>query len=323
MPVAHIGHVELRVTDLAASRAFFTDLLGLFVTEETEERVYLRAWQDFDHHTLVLSRAETSGVEHVAWRVEDPADLRRVEAQLVKLGVEHRWVEGGTEPGHGDALRFLTPQGIPIELYWDVVAFAPSDPALVSKLPSHPQRYTGHGIAPRRFDHVNFLANDVAAEQRWLSEVLGIRHRYYVEGDAGDRLGSWMSRTNVSHEIALMRSLNQTGTQLHHVGYFLESPTELVRAATILADAGITLEWGPGQHGTSGAIFLYCFEPSGNRIEVWTGGMLIFAPDWEPVRWDTTTAPLGLELWGSDLPDTYFTYGTASGFQLGQSLAGA
>lgn len=322
MPVAHIGHVELRVTDLAASRAFFTDLLGLFVTEETEERVYLRAWQDFDHHTLVLTQAETSGVEHVAWRVGDPADLRRVEAQLVKLGVEHRWVEGGAEPGHGDALRFLTPGGIPMELYWDVVAFTPTDPALVSKLPSHPQRYTGHGIAPRRFDHVNFLTNDVAAEQRWLSEVLGIHHRYYVEGDAGSRLGSWMSRTNVSHEIALMRSLNQTGTQLHHVGYFLESPTELIRAATILADAGIKIEWGPGQHGTSGAIFLYCFEPSGNRIEVWTGGMLIFAPDWEPVRWDTTTAPLGLELWGSDLPDTYFTYGTESGFLLEQ-LAGA
>lgn len=323
MPVAHIGHVELRVTDLEASREFFTDLLGLTVTEETADRVYLRAWQDFDHHTLVLSRAQTSGVEHVAWRVEEAGELARAEATLKELGVEYHWVEGGTELGHGDAIRFLTPQGIPTELYWEVEAYVPTDPKLVSRLPSHPQRYLGHGIAPRRFDHVNFLANDVAAEQRWLSEVLGVHHRYYVEAKSGDRLGSWLSRTNISHEIALMRSRDQTGTQLHHIGYYVESPTELVRGATLLADAGIKLEWGPGQHGTSGAIFLYCFEPSGNRIEVWTGGMLIFAPDWKPIKWDPETGPLGLELWGSGLPETYFTYGTASGFQLERSLARA
>ncbi|MGD9734297.1 MAG: VOC family protein [Solirubrobacterales bacterium] len=311
MPVAHIGHAELCVTDLEASREFFTDLMGLFVTEETDDRVYLRAWQDFDHHTLVLRRAAESGVEHIGWRVESEGELRRIGGRLRELGVEFSWSAGEAERGHGDSLRFLTPQGIPTELYWEVERFVEADPSMVSKLASHPQRYTGHGIAPRRFDHVNFLADDVAAEQQWLTEVLGIHHRYFVEADSGERLGSWLSRTNVSHEIALMRNESQSGTKLHHVGYYLESPTELIRAATILADAGIEIEWGPGQHGTSGAIFLYCFEPSGNRIEVWTGGFLIFAPDWEPIRWDPENGRLGLEMWGSKRPDTYFTYGTA------------
>jgi catechol 2,3-dioxygenase len=87
----------------------------------------------------------------------------------------------------------------------------------------------------------------------------------------------------------------------------------MVRAATILADAGCKIEWGPAQHGTSGAIFLYAIEPSGNRVEVWSGGFLLFAPDWEPIRWDPEVSPLGLELWGSDMPDTYLRYGTALG----------
>ncbi len=65
-----------------------------------------------------------------------------------------------------------------------------------------------------------------------------------------------------------------------------------------------------GAHGTSGAIFLYAFEPSGHRVEVWTGGLLLFAPDWEPIRWDRTTGPLGLEMWGSEMPATYLSYGT-------------
>ncbi|HZC18582.1 MAG TPA: VOC family protein, partial [Rubrobacteraceae bacterium] len=96
--------------------------------------------------------------------------------------------------------------------------------------------------------------------------------------------------------------------------YFVDSPDQMLRAATILADNGVEIEWGPGQHGTSGAIFLYCFEPSGNRVEVWTGGFLIFAPDWEPIRWTPESAGLAYELWGSQMPETYLTYGTESHF---------
>jgi catechol 2,3-dioxygenase len=314
MAVAHIGHAELRVTDLERSRWFFTEVMGLYVSEEDDHHVHLRAWQDWDHHTLTISRADRSGVEHVGFRVEAPEELGRLERRLKELGVDHHWVEGGTEPGQGDGLRFMTPQGVPVELYWEVAPFLNRDPDLASKLPSHPQRFTGKGMSPRRFDHVNFLVDDVKGAQEWLTEVLGIHHRYYLESATGQRLGSWMSRTNLSHEIAFMRNKEQSGNFLHHVGYYVESPTELVRAATILADAGIQLEWGPGCHGTSGAIFLYCFEPSGNRIEVWTGGFLLFAPDWTPIRWDPETAPLGLELWGSGMPETYLTYGTESGF---------
>ena len=311
MSVAHVGHAELRVTDLERSRWFFTEVMGLFVSNEDDERIYLRAWQDWDHHTLILKKADSPGLEHVGWRVEAPEDLMAFEKRFKELGMEYHWIEGGTELGQGDGLRFLTPSGISTELYWDRELFVNEDPSLDSKLPSHPQKYVGKGIAPRRFDHMNFLANDVAAEQRWLDEILGIHHRYYLEGGSGDRLGSWMSRTNVSHEVALMRNRNQNGTLLHHVGYYADSPDQVIRAATMLADHGIEIEWGPGQHGTSGAIFLYFFEPSGNRIEVWTGGFLIFAPDWEPIRWGTEEAPLGLELWGSGMPETYLTYGTS------------
>lgn len=308
MPIAHIGHAELRVTNLERSRWFFTELMGLHVSAEEDDRVYLRAWQDWDHHTLVLVQAEDSGLEHVAWRVSAPEDLADYERRLKRLGIESHWVEG--QLGHGDALRFRTPAGLPFELYWEVERYLESSPDRQSRLPSHPMRYTGKGMAPRRFDHVNCLIDDPGAEQDWLTSQLGIHHRYYVTSSGGQRLGSWLSRTNVSHEIALMRNKDQSGSLLHHVGYFVDSPDQLIRSATILADHDIKLEWGPGAHGTSGAIFLYCIEPSGNRIEVWTGGFLIFAPDWEPIAWDPQTSPLGLEMWGSQMPDTYLTYGT-------------
>jgi catechol 2,3-dioxygenase len=309
MAIAHLGHAELRVTDLDGSRRFFTETLGLFVSEETADRVYLRAWQDWDHHTLVLTHAAESAVDHVGWRVAGPADLKEHAKELKAAGLEVDWQAGSV--GHGDSLRFRSPvSGIPLELYWEVERYACSDPELVSRLPSHPQRFTGNGVAPRRFDHVNFLVDDVRSEQEWWSGVLGIRHNYYVTGDDDLRLGSWLAKTNLSHEIAFMRNRNQDGNRLHHVAYFLDSADQLIRGATLLADAGHTIEWGPGQHGTSGAIFLYAFEPSGHRVEVWTGGMLLFAPDWQAIRWDPATGPLGIELWGSGMPDTYLTYGS-------------
>jgi catechol 2,3-dioxygenase len=38
--------------------------------------------------------------------------------------------------------------------------------------------------------------------------------------------------------------------------------------------------------------------------------MLIFAPDWEPIRWNQETEVLGFDMWGSKAPETYLSYGT-------------
>jgi len=47
--------------------------------------------------------------------------------------------------------------------------------------------------------------------------------------------------------------------------YYVDSPDQLLRAATLLADHGTTIERGPGMNGTSGAVFLYFFEPEGDE----------------------------------------------------------
>jgi len=310
MPIAHLAHAELEVADLEASRDFFTRILGLSVSDEDDQHVYLRAWQDWDHHTLLLTQAETSALGHVAWRVSGPEDLREFEAELRRARIATEWLAGGTELGQGDSLRFTTPAGLPFELFWETERYVEHDPAMQSLLPSHPQRYTGGGAHPRRFDHVNFLVDDPAREQRFLSDELGIRHNYYMVGKEQERLASWLSKTNLSHEIAVMRNGAQSGPLLHHVGYYLDSADQVIRAATILADAGVQIEWGPGTHGTSGAIFLYCFEPSGHRVEVWTGGFLLFSPDWEAIRWDPEVSSLGLEMWGSMMPESFLRAGT-------------
>lgn len=311
MSLTHLGHAELRVTDLAASKDFFVKIMGLQLSEERDGRVLLRAWQDWDHHTLMLTEAAESGLGHMAWRVPEKADAETAEKALNDAGVTTAWVPGSDEMAHGDALQFVTPGGIPMELYWEVKKYV-APPEMASRLPSHPSRITPYGAAPRRFDHCTFIVDDVPAEQEFLTSVLGIRHNYLIHGPDGSRWGSWMSCNNVSHEIALTKSFDRSGGRLHHVAYYADTADEVLHAASLLVDHGYELEWGPGKHGTSGATFLYFKEPSGNRVEIWTGGMLIFAPDWEPIRWDTEVGHLGNSMWGTPLPET---------FRLGTDLA--
>ncbi|RHW33399.1 2,3-dihydroxybiphenyl 1,2-dioxygenase [Lysinibacillus yapensis] len=308
--VAHLGHVEIGVTNLEKSLWFFTEVMGLYVSANEGDKVYLRAWQDFDHHTLVLNKSDVSCVKQIAWRVSSPESLKAFERQFKDMNMEFKWIEGGTKKGQGDTLQFRSPAGLPIELYWEKELFVNTDPATASKLPSHPSKYTGKGVSPRRFDHVNILVNDVAKEQQWWTNLLGVHHRYYIQNDENVRLGSWLSRTNIAHEIALMRNSNQNGALFHHLAYYLDSPDELIRAANLMAENDIKIEWGPGKHGTSGAQFIYVFEPSGHRVEIWTGGFLIFAPDWKPIEWGPEAGPLGLDMWGSKAPESYFAYGT-------------
>lgn len=309
--VAHIGHVEITVTNMTRSLWFFTEVMGLVLAEQIGDRAYLRAWQDFDHYTLVLREANKSEVSHISWRVASEKSLYAFEKQLKQMNVDFSWVAGGEQNGLGDAIRFRTPASIPIELYWEKKLYEETRDDMKSKLPSHPTKYTGKGVSPRRFDHVNVMVDDVKKEQKWWTDFLGIHHRYYVQSENDVRIGSWLSRTNISHEVALMRNSNQDGALFHHLAYYLDSPDELIRAANLMAENDIQIEWGPGKHGTSGAQFIYVFEPSGHRVEIWTGGMLIFAPDWQPIEWGPEVGHLGLDMWGTKAPDTYFTYGTA------------
>jgi catechol 2,3-dioxygenase len=308
MPVSHLGHAELIVPDLAASKEFFTELMGMYVTEEEGDRVYLRAWQDFDHHTLVLTEGPEAQLEHIGWRVADRSEAEAMAADVERRGGEATWIEPTTK-GHGDVLRFRSRGGLPMELYWEVDAYI-APPELKSKFPAHPSKRSYKGAAPRRFDHVTCSTPDVKAEQEWITDVMGLHHRYYAlkPDGSGERWGSWLSRTNIAHELGLGAMESDTGA-LHHIAYYVESPDDVMRTASFLVDHDVKIQFGPAQHGTSGATCLYFPEPNGIRVELWTSGLLMWAPDWKPIEWGPEMLISGVgDIWGTTVPsDDFFS----------------
>ncbi|MEZ4606748.1 MAG: VOC family protein [Deinococcales bacterium] len=59
--IVRLSHIELTVKDLTASKRFYVDTLGLILTEETEQSLYLRCLEERNHHSFVLTQAEDAG----------------------------------------------------------------------------------------------------------------------------------------------------------------------------------------------------------------------------------------------------------------------
>ncbi|GAB1365078.1 hypothetical protein MASR1M32_43140 [Rhodobacter sp.] len=75
-----LSHVELGVTDLARSRAFYVDTLGLQVTDEDADTIYLRALEERGHHCIVLKHCERAEARDLGFKVFDEDHLDRAAA---------------------------------------------------------------------------------------------------------------------------------------------------------------------------------------------------------------------------------------------------
>ena len=118
--VLRCAYMEVVVTDLAASRAFYVDVLGLHVTEEDADAVYLRSTEEFIHHNLVLRAGPVAAVAAFSYRVRTPEDLDKAVAFYTELGCRVERNPNGYNKGIGDSVRVEDPLGFPYEFFYDV-----------------------------------------------------------------------------------------------------------------------------------------------------------------------------------------------------------
>lgn len=305
--LAHLGHVEIFTPKPAESLWFFTEVFGMEETDREGQSVYLRAWGDYDHCTLKLTEAKQAGLGHVGWRAYSPQALDRRVQELEALGCGKGWIDG--DIGHGRAYQFTDPDGHPMELYYESKKYLASA-ALRSRLFNQPHRFTGRGVAAKRIDHVNLMCNDVTPNRRFLQNHLGFQLHEVLQPEVdGVEEGAWLSVTALTHDIAYTRDFTGTRGRLHHIAYWVDCREDVLRAADILTEHDVFIEAGPAKHNISQAFYLYLYEPGGNRVEIYSGGYLAFAPDWEPIFWRKAERGRGV-YWGGTLPESFKKYGT-------------
>ncbi len=293
--IVRLSHVELRVTDLAWSRGYYVDTLGLQVSFEDSEAIYLRALEERGHHCMILRKADAGSVGVLGFKVWDEGDLDRAFAWFKARDLPVQWTE---RPFMGRVLRTRDPWGIPLEFY-----------AAMDRLPPIHQEYKRYrGVKPLRIDHFNMFASDVDGAVAFYGEM-GFRLTEYTADDETGRIwAAWMHRKGGVHDVAFT---NGTGPRLHHTAFWVPTPLNIIDLLDLMSTTGYlaNIERGPGRHGISNAFFLYIRDKDGHRTEIYCSDYQTCDPDLEPIRWSLKD-PQRQTLWGAPAPKSWFELGS-------------
>ncbi|WP_068075707.1 VOC family protein [Novosphingobium lentum] len=283
-----LGFCRLACRDLAASTAFYRDLVGLAVERADDREVWLRCSDQ--PHDMVLVQSDAPGLVGAGFEVEDAGQLDALFALLDAAGLapfRHdanacatRLVAGAigvTDPVSGLALEFFCGQA---------TAATP---------------YVAQHTRIERMGHLVLNVADLDAAHRFWVDLLGFAVSDRVEGTA-EWLRAWPNPLH--HSLAL---LQHDANTLHHINFMVTDIDDIGRATNRLKAAGVPIVFGPGRHLPSTSVFLYFLDPDGNTAEL-SFGMELFVEAGARDARELEHKPEVMDTWGGK-PDPRFGKG--------------
>jgi catechol-2,3-dioxygenase len=140
MAIHRLNHAVLYVSDVDASVAFYTEVLGFTVVASMGgQAAFLRAADSTNDHDLGLfqsgSRSRPGpggvGLYHLAWEVGTLADLEELQARLAGAGA----LVGMSDHGTTKSLYGKDPDGLEFEIVWLIPAHLLSDDIVMTTRP--------------------------------------------------------------------------------------------------------------------------------------------------------------------------------------------
>ena len=307
--ILRLSHVDVTVTDLDLAVAYYTEVIGMVLTERSAGSAYLKCWDEADHHSLRLTYAPRTGFGLMSFKVEHSDDLSDLENAVARYGFPVQRVSQGDSVGQGESVRFETPSGHTMELVHDVRKLGSALPRL------NPRPYLFRpggaggdgadgvppGIAPPRMDHLLVTAEEVGEATQFYTDVLGFRVTEQLIDGQGHQVGTWLERSHSPHDLAVVAGPNGG---LHHFAYWLDDWDHVRDAADILAYNGISVDVGPTRHGITRGSTIYFFDPLGTRNEVFTGGYRP-DPDFPMITWTEDNAGRAIFYYEGELNDRF------------------
>jgi catechol 2,3-dioxygenase-like lactoylglutathione lyase family enzyme len=115
-----LGHVVITTTNVSATSAFFTELVGFKVSDFIGDvGVFLRC--STDHHNLLVLEAPVVYLHHTAWQVDDIDEVGRGASALLEGHPErHVWGLGRHHAGSNFFWYLRDPAGNYSEYYCDL-----------------------------------------------------------------------------------------------------------------------------------------------------------------------------------------------------------
>lgn len=270
-----ITYVRLGTGNLAEAERYATEILGLQVGRREAGEVYFRS--DNREHTLCYFEGDPT--DHtVAFEVATQSALDNACAALevaghtVRLGTDEelsrRHVKG--------MASLLDPTGNKVEL-----VLRPE----VSGWRYFPSRDAGI----TGFSHVGLCSSDPRRDEVFWTNIFNARVSDYIGNSPLLRIDE------VHHKIALFPT-QRKGVQ--HINHQVASIDDIMRSWYFLQDRQIRIQFGPGRHPTSGAMFLYFEGADGMVFEYSTGVSHITDEENHRPR-QFPAVPEGFCMWGA------------------------
>jgi catechol 2,3-dioxygenase len=299
MGVMRLGYAHVRVTDLAEAKEHYANTLGLYETLAEGDKVYYKAWDEWDHHSVVLEEGGVGLVKY-GWKVQYSSDIDDIEKKARAFGVTVERMSKGDNPEIGDGIRFTTPSDHVFEVYHEATLVG-------TEVGTHnPDVFPRHlvGVGVPALDHSLITAEDPGLMDRFLGDVFGFyateRVQTSLDADA-DIIATWMTNSTQIHQLAV---LSGPQGKLHHFAFRLGEWSEVGRAADLFSMDDVPIDVGPTRHGITRGQTVYFFDPAGNRNEVFAGGYLAY-PDRPMHVWTPEALGKGVFYHSRELNDAF------------------
>lgn len=284
--VLRLGEIGIRVLDLDDARTHYVDRMGLHevMTQEPERKIYCKAWDEHDHHSVVLREADEAGLDYIAFKVYDDATLTELQPKIEAFGLEVSHIDAGVYPKSGRRLEFMLPSGHRMQLFAEKEQIGNT---LGTRNPGvMPDEGVIRGFRINRLDHCLLGGPNIDESARLFREVFDFDLSERIEDEESrDSLALFLTCSTKPHDIAFL--IQPEPGRFHHVSFLLESATDVIYAADMIGKHRIPVDVGPNRHGVTRGNTIYFFDPSGNRNEVFSGGYVHY-PDTPTLTWDTS-----------------------------------
>jgi len=244
-----LGYVELNVSDLARSRDFYENMLGLqFVDKGANGELRFRCSDD--PYTVVLHQGAAPGHKRTGLELEDDLQFTHLYTRLRAAGIPYEELSKTEcqDRGFARAARMSDPvTGAVMEFYL--------------KSDTSPKVYTPTLAKIQRLGHVVWGTPRLEDAITHFRDVMNFAPSDYIEGFFGF-FHCWPNPWH--HGVALGRA---PAPVYHHTNFMVSEMDDIGRAIHRLNRAGVPIVYGPGRHLASGSAFLYFLDPDGLTCE--------------------------------------------------------
>ena len=255
----YLREVALNVRDLERQTAFYHQILGMDLLEQSPKEVLLGVGTEPLVRLIKTDQVaqKSYGLYHMAILLPSRQDLADVLKHLAELQIP---LVGGADHGYSEALYLEDLEGNGIELYqdkdvsqWDIREdgriVGVTEELASQDLYDLGRQVSPFHLAPRtRMGHVHLSVRHVAASKEFYMRVLGLDDKFSIPS------GAWLASGNYHHHLAVNGwagpNLARRQAGAPGLAYFVlevESRDDLAKMAIAAQDAGLSLDW-TGSH---------------------------------------------------------------------------